>query len=232
MRFRGLPDELQRKLVNHFNYLFDTQYGKLEIHVLNELPKALKSEVLMLNEYLVKNHPFILFTKDKFFSGELIKILIPRTYSPNEIVVFRHSPINCMFFIRFGKINILANDDQSTVTSLLAGEHFGGFEFFFDILFEHTHKTGTFTELLVLDGVSFKNMMSNPRFADIKEDVDNTVETFSKYLNQNLLGIGEAKFQSTKKTKKKGVSSEDEGEGEDLLKAKRHPTLTSCTPPS
>ena len=216
MTFRGLPDDLQRKLVNHFDYLFDTQYGKLEIQVLDELPNALKTEVLMLNEYLVKNHPFVLYTKDRFFSGELMKILIPRTYSPNEIVVFRHSPIACMFFIRFGKINILAQDDQSTVTSLLAGEHFGGFEFFFDLLYEHTLKTGTFTELLVLEREHFDKMLSNPRFADIKEDIEATVTTFCKFLNQGLLGIGDAKFKSTRNKTKGGKNASSSGDGDSV----------------
>ena len=59
MKFRNLKDKLQSKVLNHFDYLFTTQYGKLEIQILNELPSALKSEVLMLNEYLVKTHPFI-----------------------------------------------------------------------------------------------------------------------------------------------------------------------------
>ena len=96
MKFRNLKDKLQSKVLNHFDYLFTTQYGKLEIQILNELPSALKSEVLMLNEYLVKTHPFIKGTNDAFFSGEMIKILIPRTYSPNEIIVLRQSPLNCM----------------------------------------------------------------------------------------------------------------------------------------
>jgi len=153
----------------------------------------------MLNEFLVKNHPFIKSAADKYFTGELIKILIPRTYSPNEVVVFRHSPCPCMFFIRFGKINILATDDASTVTSLLTGEHFGCFEFLFDVLFEHTHKTGTFTELLVLDRQRFDALLNNPGFKDIQSHLKATVDDLSRFINQSLLGVGAAKYTSTKK---------------------------------
>ncbi|GMI42853.1 hypothetical protein TeGR_g1270 [Tetraparma gracilis] len=199
MKYRGLKEELQMKISNHFDYLFSVQFGKLELQILDELPAALKSEVLMLNEFLVKNHPFIKSSNDKFFTGELIKILIPRTYSPNEVVVFRHSPTPCMFFIRFGKINLLALDDVSTVTSLLAGEHFGGFEFLFDVLFEHTHKTGTFSELLVLERSQFDTLLAHPRFEDQQKHLKATVTDLSKYLNQSLLGVGQAKYTKTQK---------------------------------
>jgi len=33
MKFRGLTDELQKKILNHFDYLFSVQFGKLEMQV-------------------------------------------------------------------------------------------------------------------------------------------------------------------------------------------------------
>jgi hypothetical protein len=185
MRFRGLKEELQKKLMNHFDYLFATQFGKLELQILDELPLALKTEVLLLNEYLISPHPFIESLDDPFFTGELIKILIPRTYSPNEIVVMRGSGVHRerqgMFFVRFGKIDI-THDDQ-TITSLLAGENFGSFEFLFNTVFSHTYKTATFTELLVLQKERFETVLSNPRFRDLKNDINRTIEEMSKFMN-------------------------------------------------
>lgn len=95
------------------------------------------------------------------------------------------------FFIRFGKINILAKDDQSTVTSLLAGDHIGGFEFLFDLLYEHTLVTGTFTELLVLERSDFNLLLENPRFSDIKEHLASTVQDLRKHFNRSKLRVND-----------------------------------------
>ena len=72
-----------------------------------------------------------------------------------------HKDRQGMFFVRFGKIDIM--HEQQTITSLLAGENFGSFEFLFNTLFSHTYKTGTFTELLVLEKDRFEGVLANPR---------------------------------------------------------------------
>ena len=55
MRFRGLKEELQRKLGNHFDYLFETQFGKLELQV---RPNALSSRISFILTRLASLAPF------------------------------------------------------------------------------------------------------------------------------------------------------------------------------
>lgn len=107
------PPQLNTKLKNHYDYLLNVQYGKLELQILGELPSSLRNEVLMQSEHLVRSHPFISSSNDAFLSEEIVKILVPRTYSPNEVVIIENSPVSDIFFIRFGKVNILATESTT-----------------------------------------------------------------------------------------------------------------------
>ena len=121
-----------------------------------------------------------------------------------------------MFFVRFGKINILSQEG-STVTSLLAGENFGGFEFLFECLFEHTYKTGTFTELLVLDRSRFNEVLSNPRFQDLKDSIATTVDGLKEFMSPGILNLGVGKFTRTrsKSMRKGGKGGEEDADGDE-----------------
>ena len=186
MNHRGMPEKLQQKLVNHFDYLFMVQYGKLEIQILDQLPQSLRSEVMKLNTPLLESHPFILGSTDPFVLEEFSKILVPRTYSPNEQVVSRKTPISCIYFIRVGKVDVLSpTDDKSTITSLLEGDHFGTYEFFFQKPSSYAHNTATFTEMLLVRRVDFEAMMSDPRFDKEARMVDFTVMLISEQLTDS-----------------------------------------------
>lgn len=203
-----MPDKLQQKLVNHFDYLFNVQFGKLEFEILDQLPKSLRSEVLKLNIPLIQNHPFLKGSADNMFLlEEMTKILLPRTVSPNEDVVRRGAPVSAIYFVRSGKVNVLSpTDDKSTVTSLLNGDHFGTFEFFFGATSTYSYRTATFSDLLLVGRQDFEHMMENPRFDFEARLIDLTVG----YINSNLKPVDEGGGGDGAQA---SLKEEEEGEG-------------------
>ena len=207
MNHRAMPEKLQQKLVNHFDYLFNVQYGKLELEILQQLPSSLRSEMMKLNAPILLNHPFIAGSTDPFILEEMSKILVPRTFSPNEQIVSRKSPIKCIYFIRIGKVDVLSpTDDKSTITSLLEGDHFGAYEFFFGRPSSYTHNTATFTEMLLVHRADFEAMMSDPRFDREARIVDFT----TMYITTKLGSFEEVKEKTSPE------ETTDEGEEEDM----------------
>ncbi|GMH74967.1 hypothetical protein TL16_g06612 [Triparma laevis f. inornata] len=234
MHHRAMPDKLQQKLVNHFDYLFNVQFGKLEFEILDQLPKSLRSEVLKLNIPLIQNHPFLKGSADNMFLlEEMTKILLPRTVSPNEDVVPRGAPVSAIYFVRSGKVNVLSpTDDKSTVTSLLNGDHFGTFEFFLGATSTYSYRTATFSDLLLVGRQDFEHMMENPRFDFEARLIDLTVG----YINSNLKQVID-NFASFKGPKTGGASppkrgSTSPGRGLGGQKRSRRWSRTSGSPDS
>jgi len=88
------------------------------------------------------------------------------------------------------------------VTSLLAGEYFGSFEFFFDVVSEVTYKTGTYTELVVLEREHFNELMNNPRFDGELHAINSSLNRITDRLNLDELGkIDEDFIHEQEKTK-------------------------------
>jgi CRP-like cAMP-binding protein len=190
MHHHAMPDSLQQKLKNHFSYLYAMQYGKLEIDILAHLPKSLRSEVMKLNVPLLEGVPFCKGLRSlPFLVEEVAKLLKPRTYSPNEAVVLRNAPIRDVFIIRNGKVNVLLpSDDKSTLESLLVGDHFGGFEFFFGTPSEYGYITASFTELLSLQRKDFEELMLSPMFDAEARSIDFTVSLINSELMPKAVG--------------------------------------------
>jgi len=83
---------MQTKMKNHYDYLFNVQFGKLELQILNELPKSLRAEVLMMNMSLCKEHPFVKDDDDEFFlGGERAKYLLQYSFSLTKNILAQSS---------------------------------------------------------------------------------------------------------------------------------------------
>mmetsp|Transcript_18981 Transcript_18981/g.39543 ORF Transcript_18981/g.39543 Transcript_18981/m.39543 type:complete len:2349 (+) Transcript_18981:25-7071(+) len=190
MHHHAMPEGLQLKLQNHFSYLYAMQYGKLEVDILAHLPKSLRTEVMKLNVPLLEAVPFCKGLKTfPILVEEMAKLLKPRTYSPHEAVVVRDAPIRQIFIIRNGKVNmILPSDDKSTLTSLLVGDHFGSFEFFFGTPSEYGYITASFTELLSLARKDFEDLMLSPMFDTEARSIDFTVSLITSELFPEAIG--------------------------------------------
>jgi len=189
MHHHAMPHDLQQKLQNHFSYLYAMQYGKLELDILGHLPKSLRSEVMKLNIPLLESHPFCKGTNSINLVEELAKLLKPRTYSPNETVVVRDAPVMQICLIRNGKVNVvLPSDDKSTLMSLLSGDHFGTFEFFFGTPSEYAYVTASFTELLSLERKDFEQLMMSPMFDSEARSIDFTVQYIMSEIFPSAIG--------------------------------------------
>jgi len=144
--------------------------------------------VLFLNTPIILLNPFCKGVGNNFLVKQFSLHLKPWTYSPAETVIYANAPVFSIYMIRVGKVDILSPDQKSTITSLLENDHFGTFEFFFGTPSEYSHKTATFSEILVMERKDFETMMGNPRFDEECRAIDEGVDYVSSMLKKERIG--------------------------------------------
>ena len=215
MEGRAMSDAITQKLTNHLEYLYMIQYGKDELSIIDHLPSSLRKEVFNLNLPIVLANPLCRgASANPYLARQIAQTLKPWTYSPDEVIIYANAPVFKMYMIQSGKVNILSadqTDQTSTVTSLLELDHFGTFEFLFGTPSEFTHRTATFSEILVMEKDAFQSMMENPRLDDDCRAIDASVKQISAFLNKDHIGdhIGAHLLSSSGQKKEKAEKAGD-----------------------
>ncbi|OHD63140.1 MAG: hypothetical protein A2096_05130 [Spirochaetes bacterium GWF1_41_5] len=121
---KKIPLEIAQKILDYYNYLWETQQGGNDSQVMNELPQSLSIEVSMyLNKTIIQKVPF--FTKmNEVFIREIIMQLEPLIFLPQDYIVRRGEFGDCMFFLSAGSVDVKGSNGELYAT-LGEGAFFG-----------------------------------------------------------------------------------------------------------
>ncbi len=124
LRDRQVPRELQTRVRNYYNYLWESRTGQ-QVDVLEDLPTSLHIEIaLHLHRNVLRKVPLFEAASDSFLR-ELVLHLSPQVCIPGETIVRRGQIGNQLYFINKGTVEVFAPDDRAVIATLSDGDFFG-----------------------------------------------------------------------------------------------------------
>lgn len=124
MRDRHVPRELQARVRDYYNYLWDSRLGQ-ESALLEDLPRPLRVEIaLHLNRAILEKVPLFEGAGDEFYR-ELVLHLEPMVFLPGQILMRRGEVGDQLYFINKGSVEVLSRDDSEVLAVLSDGDFVG-----------------------------------------------------------------------------------------------------------
>lgn len=155
MRYRNIPADLQRKIKEYYEYVWDSRRGYDESTVFHDLPVNLKTKLsLILNRDLIEKVPLF-----QGASSDLVKDIIlklePITFMPGDVIVEKGELGYEMYFISGGSVDVVSEDGKTVYATLAAGQFFGEIALLLSAPRTATIKARDYCDLYKLDKDSF-----------------------------------------------------------------------------
>ena len=124
MRDRHVPRELQARVRDYYNYMWESRMGN-QAEILEDLPNSLHVDIaLHLNRNILRKVP-IFERASELFLRELVLHLVPMVFLPGQPLMRRGEVGNRVYFINKGTVEVLSADDSEVVATLSDGDFVG-----------------------------------------------------------------------------------------------------------
>ena len=174
LRYRGIPQDLQRRINGYYDYLWETRRGYDESSVLADLPVPLKVSVsLFLNKEIIENVPIFKGASADLVT-ELILNLKPVVYTPGDYIMKAGEVGFDMFFISKGAVDVLSADEKTIYATLNAGQFFGEIALLLSTPRTATIKAKEFSDLYRLEKDAFDRVIA--RYPEFAKSINELVE--------------------------------------------------------
>ncbi|MBT3272560.1 MAG: cyclic nucleotide-binding domain-containing protein [Spirochaetales bacterium] len=175
LKYRNIPYNLQNKINNYYNYLWESRRGYDESSVLGDLPDPLKESVsLFLNKDIIEKVPIF-----EAASEDLIKDVImnmePVVFTPGDYIVRAGEVGFDMYFISRGRVDVVSADEKTNYAVLAAGQFFGEIALLLSMPRTATIKAKEYCDLYRLDKETFDRILT--RYPDFNESMQELAET-------------------------------------------------------
>ena len=166
LKYRNIPSNLQARIHDYFDYLWESRRGYEESNILRHLPTALKTQVsFCLNRDIIEKVP-IFKDADPHFIRDIIMNLKPVIYTPGDNIVTAGEIGYEMFFISRGLVQVTNEAGTITYAALTAGQFFGEIALLLSTPRTATVRAEEYCDLYVLDKQTFDNVLQRyPNFA-------------------------------------------------------------------
>ena len=172
LRYKGIPQQLQRKINDYYNYLWETRKGYNETSVLEDLPDPLKLSVsLFLNKEIIEKVPIFKGASDDLVT-EIIINMKPVVYTPGDIIVTAGEVGYDMFFINRGSVDVLSADCRTVYVTFGSGQFFGEIALLLSTPRTATIRAREYCDLYRLEKETFDRIIAgHPEFAKTINDL-------------------------------------------------------------
>lgn len=180
MKYRNIPVELQNKINNYYEYLWESRKGYDESSVLGQLPLALKTEVsLFLNKEIIEKVP-IFKGASQGFIRQIILHLTPMVFTPGDYVVIKGDIGTEMYFISKGSVEVVSDDGSVVYATLSSGQFFGEIALLLSMPRTASIRTTDFCDIYKLDKQTFENVLKQ------YPDFESTIKEMAEKRKQEL----------------------------------------------
>ena len=125
LKYRNIPGDLQKRIHDYYDYLWESRRGYEESQLLEDLPTSLKTQVaFFLNQDIIEKVP-IFKSASREFIRDIILNLQPVIYTPGDEVITCGEIGYEMYFISRGEVDVLNEDGSITYATLTSGQFFG-----------------------------------------------------------------------------------------------------------
>ncbi|MEZ4697350.1 MAG: cyclic nucleotide-binding domain-containing protein [Rhodothermales bacterium] len=124
VRYRRIPSDLQRRIREYYDYVWERRLGYDESLILGSLPAGLRDDVaLFLKRDFLERVPLFVEVPDAFVRNVALK-LTSEIFTPGDYVVRAGEAGREMYFIVRGSVEVLS-PDGNVLTNLSEGDFFG-----------------------------------------------------------------------------------------------------------
>lgn len=165
LKYRDIPTDLQKKINDYYNYLWESRRGYDESSVLGDLPGPLKESVsLFLNKDIIEKVPIF-----ESASEDLIKDVVmnmePVVFTPGDYIVRAGEVGFDMYFISGGRVDVISADEKTRYATLTSGQFFGEIALLLSMPRTATIKATEYCDLYRLDKETFDRILTRyPEF--------------------------------------------------------------------
>jgi voltage-gated potassium channel len=176
MRDRKVPRDLQARVRDYHNYLWESRMGS-QSEMFDDLPTPLRIEIaLHLNRTVLRKVPLFEGASEAFLR-ELVLNFEPTVSIPGEAIVRRGEIGHRIYFINKGRVEVLAPDESQVVATLSDGNFFGEMALLTSRPRSNTVRALDYCNLYTLDREKFDEVLENfPDFAaDVRRIADDRI---------------------------------------------------------
>lgn len=159
LQIRDINKDLQKRILNYYNYLRKEKVGYDESQFLDGLPTTLKTEAeLELKKNFIVGIPLFKNASIEFISRVAIKLELV-IITPGEILMRQGDAGNEMYFIISGMLDVVRNGDP--IFLLKEGDFFGEMSLVANKPRTATVKARSFCNLYRLERTTFEKIVSD-----------------------------------------------------------------------
>lgn len=125
LAFRKVSEELERKVIKWFDYLWRNKQSLDEENILTRLPDKLKAEIAIHVHYETLKRVTIFQDCEPGLLAELVLKLKLQVFSPGDYVCRKGDVGKEMYIVKRGKLNVVADDGFTVYATLSDGCAFG-----------------------------------------------------------------------------------------------------------
>ena len=172
LKYRNIPDQLQIRIHDYYDYLWGSRRGYEESDLLLDLPKPLRTQIaFFLNRDIIEKVPLFKEASHEFIR-DIILNLSPVIYTPGDQII-THGEIGYeMYFISQGEVEVLNEEQTITYATLSSGQFFGETALLLSSPRNATVIAKSYCDLYVLDKETFDSILRRyPNFAKNIEEL-------------------------------------------------------------
>ena len=189
LRQRHVPADINSKVRNYYEYVWDHSRGVDKNDLLNDLPGPLRLEILLhLAKKILDTVPLFKYCSP-VLRNELLISLESRTYSPDSYIVREGESGKAIYFITEGSVEITSEEGDKSWGTMSEGDYFGYMSVVLGERRTASLKTLGYCDLLILKVDDFDRIKSEfPEFNDVLKRVSGErTEQLSELIMEGII---------------------------------------------
>ena len=188
MKRHRISSELNKRALQHFQYIWNRSKGVDESAILETLPSSLKGDiVLFMNKNLLQNVSWFKNKVSRGFIRSIATRLETHLFLANEVIFKKGDMGQHMFFINQGKINIVLLQMMTMKKEFnYDSDFFGHLSIIYNTPRTYTATANTVCELLSLSTIKFNELLNyEPNLPQMLNEQDIIIQMFGQQQSQS-----------------------------------------------
>ncbi len=167
LRYRSIPGELQTRVNDYYEYLWNSRRGHEEATILDELPLSLRTQIAYhINSEIIEKVPIFQGAGEQLIRDVILN-LQATVFLPDDYIVRKGETGREMYFISRGSVRVVSGDEQTTYATLTDGQFFGEIALLLATERTATIRANDYCDIYRLDQETFNRIIERyPGFAE------------------------------------------------------------------
>jgi len=172
LNYRSVPLAMQRRVIEFYRHLWESDACWNESKILEELPESLRSELeVFMHRALIRKVPFLRDAGADFIAA-LVRKLRPSMLIPNTCFIRKGEPGDSMYFVGSGLIEVVSEDGAEVYATMGEGDFVGEMAMVLDRPRTASVRTVGYCDLYVLEKSDFLKVLEG--YPEMKKHIETT----------------------------------------------------------